>query len=105
MKLDPIDLEILEAAFYDEPWHILCGMLKDRFSDIRELIPRIFDLQEEGLIEIHRDPGTDIDPTPEDLERIAINHGIYGTRDWPEGPTWSIETTEKGFQFVEHRFE
>jgi hypothetical protein len=105
MKLDPIDLEILEAALYDEPWHILCGMLEGQFSDIRKLIPRIFHLQEEGLIEIHRDPGTDIDPTPEDLERIAINHEIYGTRDWPEGPTWSIETTEKGFQFVEHRFE
>ena len=105
MKLDPIDLEILEATAYDEPWHIVCGMLKDQFSDIRKLIPRIFDLQKQGLIKIHRDPTTSVDPTPEDLERIAINHEIYGVTDWPEGPTWSIETTEKGLKFAEDRLE
>ena len=105
MKLDPIDFEILKAAFYDEPWHILCGMLEHQFSDITQLIPRIFNLQREGLIKIHRDPGTDIDPTPKNLERIAINHKIYGVTDWPEGPTWNTEITEKGLKFVEDRLE
>jgi hypothetical protein len=105
MKLDSVDLEILEAAFYDEPWHILCGMVADQFNDIRELIPRIFQLQKKGLIEILRDPGTIIDPTPQDLERIAINHAVYGTTSWPEGSTWSIKTTEEGFKYIKDRFE
>ena len=69
MKLESIDLEILENAAHDEPWHILCGMLSERFADIKELIPRVFTLREKGLLEINRDPGTDIDPKPEDPPR------------------------------------
>jgi len=105
MKLDSVDLEILEAAFYDEPWHILCLMLEDQFNDIRELIPRIYELQKNNLVEILRDPGTNVDPTPEDLERIAIDRAMYGTTSWPEGSTWSVKTTEEGFKFTKDRFE
>ncbi len=105
MKLDTVDLEILEAAFYYEPWHILFGMVEDQFNDIRELIPRVFELQKNGLIEILRDPGTNVDPTPDDLERIAIDHAAYGTTGWPEGPTWSIKTTEEGFKYIKDLFE
>ncbi len=104
MKLEPFDLEILQAAVYDEPWHILCLMLEDQFEDIRELISRIFQLQRSGLVEILRDPGTDVDPTPEDLERIAIDRAVYGTTSWPDGPTWSVKTTEEGFEYVKDRF-
>lgn len=105
MKLDAVDLEILEAAFHDEPLHILCGMVEKQFTDIRELIPRIFELKEKGLVEILKDPGTNIDPTWEDLERITINYAAYGTTDWPEGPTWSIKTTEEGFKYIEDRLK
>ncbi len=104
MKLDPVDLEILQAAVYDEPWHILCLMLEDQFKDIRELIPRIFQLQRSGLLEILRDPGTNVDPVPEDLERIAVDRAVYGTTSWPESPTWSVKTTEEGFEYVKDRF-
>ena len=103
MKLDPVDLEILVAAVYDQPWHILCLMLEDQFKDIRELIPRMFQLQGNSLIAILRDPGTNVDPTPQDLERIALDRAVYGTTSWPEGPTWSVKKTEKGFESARDR--
>ena len=86
MKLDPVDLEILQAAVYDEPWHILCLMLEDQFKDIRELIPRIFQLQRNSLIEILRDPGTNVDPTAQDLERIAVDRAVMVRQAGPKAP-------------------
>jgi hypothetical protein len=105
MKLDAIDLNILEAAVSDEPLHILCAMLEKQFKNIKEIVPRIIELEKNGLIEIQRDPGTNINPTPEDLERISINHKAYGNNSWPEGPTWSINTTEKGYEFIKDKFK
>jgi hypothetical protein len=104
MKLDAINLNILEAAVYDEPWHILCAMLGKQFNNIKEIVPRIFELEENGLIEIKRDPGTNTNPTPAELEIVAMNYKTYGNNGWPEGPTWSINTTEEGYKFVKDRF-
>jgi len=104
-NIDNIDLEILDAAFYDEPWHILCNMVSNYFDDICELIPIIFKLKNQGLLEIKRDPGTMVDPSEEDLKTIALRSASYGQNGWPEGPTWSIKTTEKGFEHIKDRFE
>ena len=56
-------------------------------------------------MEIRRDPETTIDPSQGDLEKAAISHASYGTHDWPEGPTWSVKTTEKGSEYIRDRFE
>lgn len=101
MNLDQIDVDILDAAYHDEPWHILCGMVADRFADIRDLVPRVLRLQRERLVRINRDRSTTVDPTAEDLEEAALKHEEYGTTDWPDGAAWSIETTEKGAKYVE----
>jgi len=104
MNLDQTDLEILEAAYYDEPWHVLCGMVEEYFEDIRDLVPRVLKLESEGLLEIKAAPGTASTPTIKDLVRIATEYPSYGTADWPEGPTCSVKTTEEGFKYIEDRF-
>ncbi len=105
ITLTKIDLDILEAAYYDEPWHILCGMVEDDFPNIRDLVTRVLMLAEEGLLDIKKDPGTTTDASEKDLERIALNHDKYGTHVWPEGPTWSVRTTAKGYDFIKDRFK
>jgi hypothetical protein len=105
ITLNKIDLNILEAAYYDEPWHILCGMLADDFPNIKDLVPHVLMLAKEGLLDIRRDPGTTADPTEKDLERIALNHEMYGTHAWPEGSTWSVKTTSKGSDYIKDHFE
>jgi hypothetical protein len=105
ITLSKIDLDILEAAYYDEPWHILCGMVADDFPNIRDLVPRVLMLAKEGLLDITKDPGTTADPTEKDLEHIALNHETYGTHAWPEGATWSVKTTVKGSVYIKDRFK
>jgi hypothetical protein len=105
IALDKIDLDILEAAYYGEPFHILCGMVHDEFTNISDLIPHVLRLQKMGLLEITKDPSATTDPNEKDLERIALNHEVYGTTGWPEGPTWSIKTTKKGFEYIKERFD
>ena len=103
--MDNIDLEILEAAYYDEPWHILCAMVEKHFEDMRDLVPRILRLRDEGLLEIIKDQGTEYDPSVSDLEKIALTYELYGTDRWPESPTWSMKTTDTGFKHIKDRFE
>ncbi len=105
ITLKKIDLDILEAAYYDEPWHILCGMVEDYFPNIRDLVPRVLMLAKEGLLEIRKDPGTTTEANEKDLVRIALNHGKFGKHDWPEGPTWSVKTTARGYDFIKDRFK
>jgi hypothetical protein len=103
--LSKIDLDILEAAYFDEPWHILCAMVADDFPSMKDLVPRVLVLAKEGLLDIRNDPGTTTDPTEKDLERIALNYERYGTHAWPEGSTWSVKTTEKGSAYIKDRFK
>jgi len=50
------DKDILEYVANDAPWHIVCGAMHDEFIRSEELIERIFNLYNEGLLEIQKDP-------------------------------------------------
>ena len=78
--LDKIDLDILEAAYYGEPWHILCEMVHEESPNVKDLAPRVLRLSKEGLLDITKGPGTTTDPAVKDLEQIALKHEAYGDR-------------------------
>ena len=64
MTPDNIDKNILEYVANDEPWHIVCGVFYHLFENPRELIDRIFNLYDEGLLVISKSDDTGVEPSP-----------------------------------------
>jgi len=105
MTPDAIDKDILEYVANDEPWHIICGEMYDEFDSPEELIDRIFNLFDEGLVSISKGYKTQFEPTPELFKQEAEANNWFKDINNTNGLWWDIRTTDKGFKFVKDRFK
>ena len=100
-ETDEKDIRILNEVGPEEPWHLIAKWLAEDWGSSEEIVERVFRLLELDLLTVVPSKGTSIDPTPTSLLRDALSHNWYVATDWPDGPTWQLRVTERGFAVLQ----
>ena len=101
MELSDLDLELLEVAAVQVPWYMVCGEFHERYGSPAELVRRLFEMREAGLLHIRGKP--DARPTPAAMVADALAHDCYEDFESSREPLWDIVATDAGYTRIEQR--
>jgi hypothetical protein len=104
-ELSSIDKELLQLVAIEVPWAMVCGEFHGRYDSVDELIVHLFQLQNEGLIEISNNSDPDMFANPEVLRNEALAHGNFEDIETLEASAWRIAATSAGYDRIKSELD
>ncbi len=103
MELNRTDKELLQLVAIEVPWPMVCGEFHTLYDSVDELVRRLFQLRDEGVVRISTvEDGTDGEsfPDPAALRNEALVHGNFEDIELLVESVWRIVATAAGFALI-----
>ena len=100
LELSRIDKDLLQLVAIEVPWPMVCGEFYERYNSVDELVRRLFQLRDEGLLQISNNEDLESFPNPAMLRSEASVHGNFEDIESLVASVWRIVATSAGYDLI-----